>query len=47
MPPLLAPKDESTYYEVPEYESEYEMRSDVLQYILKQSQVAHNPPQPS
>ena len=47
MPPLLAPRDESTYYDVPEYESEYKMRGDVLQYVLKQSQVACDPPQPN
>ena len=47
MPPLLAPKDECTYYDVHEYKSEYKTKCDLLQYILKQSQVGHDPPQPS
>ena len=29
MPPLLAPKDELTYYDVPEYESEYLSEDDM------------------
>ena len=47
MPPLLAPRDESTYYDVPEYEAKYDSNDNILQYILKQSQVACDPPQPS
>ena len=47
IPPLLGSKDESTYYDISEYESEYESKNDILQYVLKQSSVAHNLPQPS
>ena len=51
MPPLLAPCNESTYYDVPKYKSEYKSGNDVLQYILKQGQVGmstpHEPLKPS
>ena len=35
------------YFDVPGYESEYEPKGDILQYVLKQSHVACDPPQPS
>ena len=47
IPLLLAPKDESTYYDVPKYASGYESKNDVLQYLLKQSSVACDQPQPN
>ena len=34
---LLAPKDESMYYDILKYELEYESKDDILQHILKQS----------
>ena len=37
MPPLLAPRDESMYYDIPEYEAKYGSNDNILQYILKQS----------
>ena len=37
----------SMYYDVPKYESEYKTRDDILQYILKQSQVTCDPPPPN
>ena len=47
LPPLLVPRDDSTYYDIPENVLK-NVRSDIVpQYILKSIQVSTTPPEPS
>ena len=45
LPPLLVPKDDSAYYDIPENVSENVQSDIVLQYILKSKQVSKTPPE--